>query len=76
MPRRGQMVYHFHKEQVAYLDHCSVTPEVSSLWNAELTSMQVMLDNQLLSKEDRGPNCLEGGAGRGVGRMGFSLSKP
>ncbi|KAK7399578.1 hypothetical protein VNO78_10763 [Psophocarpus tetragonolobus] len=28
-PRRGQMVYHYHKERVARLEHYSVTPETS-----------------------------------------------
>ncbi|KAK7384917.1 hypothetical protein VNO78_30620 [Psophocarpus tetragonolobus] len=53
MPRRGQMVYHFHKERVTRLDHYRVTPEAPFLWNAKLTSAQVMSDDRLLSKEDR-----------------------
>ncbi|KAK7407422.1 hypothetical protein VNO78_09332 [Psophocarpus tetragonolobus] len=48
--RRGQMVYHNHKERVARLDHCSVTPEASSLWNAELMAAQILSYEKLISK--------------------------
>ncbi|KAK7395705.1 hypothetical protein VNO78_16272 [Psophocarpus tetragonolobus] len=54
------------QEQVASLNHYSVTPEVSSLWNAKLTSTQMIPDNRLLSKEDRGSNYLEGEARKGI----------
>ncbi|KAK7398923.1 hypothetical protein VNO78_10097 [Psophocarpus tetragonolobus] len=41
-PSHGQMVYHYHKEQVTWLDHYTVTPEASSLWNAMKVSITVM----------------------------------
>ncbi|KAK7393526.1 hypothetical protein VNO78_22084 [Psophocarpus tetragonolobus] len=48
---RGQMVYHYHKDRMTRLDHCTITPKATSLWNVELTSVCMMLNDQLLSKE-------------------------
>ncbi|KAK7405694.1 hypothetical protein VNO78_07301 [Psophocarpus tetragonolobus] len=34
-----QMIFHYHKERVVRLDHCTLTPEVALLWNAESTEV-------------------------------------
>ncbi|KAK7399570.1 hypothetical protein VNO78_10755 [Psophocarpus tetragonolobus] len=51
-PHRGQLVCNYHKEWVARLNHCLVMPEALSLWNVELTSVQFLSDEKLVSKED------------------------
>ncbi|KAK7390998.1 hypothetical protein VNO78_19272 [Psophocarpus tetragonolobus] len=45
------MVYHFHQERVAYLDHYNVTPEVSSMWDTELTSAQGVVEKGAVNGE-------------------------
>ncbi|KAK7388777.1 hypothetical protein VNO78_23604 [Psophocarpus tetragonolobus] len=34
--RQGHIVYHYNKERVAHLDHCTLTPKMTSLWSANL----------------------------------------
>ncbi|KAK7405961.1 hypothetical protein VNO78_07573 [Psophocarpus tetragonolobus] len=46
-PHQGQLVYHYHKEGMAQLDHCTVTPKASYLWNAKLTFVQFLPDEKL-----------------------------
>ncbi|KAK7390741.1 hypothetical protein VNO78_18788 [Psophocarpus tetragonolobus] len=38
------------RERVARLDHCSVTPKASSLWNAELTAAQFLSDEKMATR--------------------------